>query len=160
MKENMRAQYNHPYDLLRTSPPMNVQHASNAVELRTTIGNKNATSPLKAAAMKVLQCNKGCNKYAQEKENSCNNTKHIGHQLLQSWEGRIKDAIIGLPVTFQDTVDSPLFTKEDLKDIENGMFSREKLRLYIGSWLMNGKLHPTPLYKDYEKRLSESGLSE
>ena len=39
---------------------------------------------------------------------------------------------------------SELFLKLDIKDVGSGKYSLASLRLYVGSWLVNGKPHPAP----------------
>jgi|GEM_PF-1419816 hypothetical protein len=80
--------------------------------------------------------------------------KNQGPQIV---ENMITKAIAPLPVTFKEVLASPLFDETDLNDILNGLYSIEALRLYIGSWLVNDKEHPTPLYKDYAVQLKKLG---
>mgnify|MGYP003387143663 CR=1 FL=1 len=58
-----------------------------------------------------------------------------------------------LPTTIGEVLGSPLFCADDQVDIETGIFTQKQLRLYIGSWLVNGKQFPTPIYPDFEDRL-------
>ena len=66
----------------------------------------------------------------------------------------IATSIAGLPTTIGEVLGSPLFCADDQVDIETGMFTQKQLRLYIGSWLVNGRKFPTPIYPDYEQRLA------
>jgi len=73
-------------------------------------------------------------------------------------EELIQEAIQGIPVSITEILASDLFCEEDLEDIKNGMYSPGALRLYVGSWLLNGRKHPCPFYRDYARQLNVADM--
>lgn len=86
-------------------------------------------------------------------EKRCNIGPENDGDLLHRGRLRINQAIQGLPVSLHEVVSSELFVELDIKDVGSGEYSLASLRLYVGSWLVTGKTHPSPEYQDYVKLL-------
>lgn len=142
-------------EVLRPLPPKAVQHATNGHTDCNNQRNTNAPSRLKAAALKVLTRNNQRNTNATQDQKQCNKEVKHPDDLLHIAISRISNAIKGLPTTANEVINSPLFTEEDLQLIAHGTYTGDALRLYVGSWLVNAKEHPTPIYKDYAVQLKK-----
>ncbi|MEH6468210.1 MAG: hypothetical protein V7725_01195 [Porticoccus sp.] len=140
-------------DLLHVAPPIETQHATNRGISNNNQSNDEATISLKAAAARVLSRNNQGNNGATSHEKRCNIGPKKGGDLLQMGRLRINQAIQGLPVSLDEVMTSELFVEVDIKDVGSGKYSLVSLRLYVGSWLVNGKVHPAPEYRDYVKLL-------
>ena len=140
-------------DVLHVVPPIEAQHATNRGIFNNSQCNNNATTSLKALAEKVLSRNSQSNKGATLHEKRCNTGPEKDSDLLHRGRLRINQAIQGLPTSLDEVVASELFVEVDIKDVGSGMYSLASLRLYVGSWLVNGKVHPAPEYRDYVKLL-------
>lgn len=75
------------------------------------------------------------------------------HQMRCILRLRVNQAIQGLPTSLDEVMTSELFVELDIKDVGSGKYSLASLWLYVGSWLVNGKIHPAPEYRDYVKLL-------
>lgn len=141
------------YRVLHSQHPRGMQHATNGHKDCNTQRNTTATSRLKAAALKVLTRNNHHNTNATPEQKQCNKEVKHPNDLLHIARSIISKAIKGLPTTTNEVISSPLFTEEDLQLIAHNSYTGDALRLYIGSWLVNDKEHPTPIYKDYAVQL-------
>ena len=140
-------------DMLHSIPSTGAQHATNRGIFNNSESNDSATIRLKAAAAKVLSRNRQSNKGATLHEKPRNIGPKKDADLLHRGRLRINQAIQGLPTSLDEIMTSELFVEVDIKDVGSGMYSLASLRLYVGSWLVNGKVHPAPEYRDYVKML-------